>query len=455
MSWKIHCALVGIGLVITLATAGLTPARGQSTERPDYGSLKPVMGWSSWSFLRSHPTEAKMKAEAKALKESGLASDGYVYVNLDDYWYDCATTASGAKFAPEVNQYGLWVVDKTEFPDGMRALAQYVHSLGLKFGIYATPGISMEAVRRNTAVEGTNVHARDIANVYEDQWNYNCGGMVSLDFSKPGAQAFINSRVKRFADWGVDFVKVDGNHQRVTGGLNVAAWAKAIRLNGRKMVFDATEIPTGMVALAARYSNQWEAPDDVECYECEKGGGVYPLTDWSNVELRFRFAAQLRQFVEPGSFMDLDSIDVGNGARDGLTLDERKMVVSLWSLASSPMLLGADLTQLDPQDLALVRNKQVIAVDQSGIAAKRVVNLPGWQVFEKTTSPGHVAVGLFNTGKAARRLEVPVRVLGLEGCESRGCSSTNLWTGQAGRVTGNVSAMVPSHGVALLTIATR
>jgi len=453
MSRRFRRALLGIGLVVTLALAGKAIARGQSTERPDYGSLKPVMGWSSWSFLREHPTEARMKEQAKALVKSGLVSDGYVYVNLDDYWYECAKTSAGAKFAPRVNQYGLWVVDKAAFPDGMSGLVRYVHSLGLKFGIYATPGISMEAVERNTEIEGTKYHARDIANVYERQVNYNCGGMVSVDFSKPGAQAFINSEVKRFSGWGVDFVKVDGNHQQVTGGLNVAAWAKAIRLNGRKMVFDATEIPTGMVALAARYANQWEAPSDVECYECEKGGGAFPLTDWSNVELRFRFAAQLRQFVEPGSFMDLDAIDVGNGAKDGLTLDERKTVLSLWSLASSPLLLGADLTQLDSQDLALLKNKAVIGVDQDEIAARRVVVLPGWQVFEKATSPGRVVVGMFNTGAAARRLDVPSKVLGLEGCETHGCSSTDLWTHEVGRVTGDVSAMVPAHGVALFAIA--
>src|SRR5579875_808587 len=124
---------------------------------------KPAMGWSSWSFLRHNPTEASVEAQAKAMVTSGLKSVGYRYVNLDDFWYECPGPQG-----PNVDRYGRWVIDPAKFPshdgvNGIRATADYVHSLGLKFGIYVTPGISKQAVAENTPIEGTPYTADQIA----------------------------------------------------------------------------------------------------------------------------------------------------------------------------------------------------------------------------------------------------------------------------------------------------
>jgi alpha-galactosidase len=123
----------------------------------------PVLGWSTWSFLRQHPTAAQMKAQALALHDSGLQKMGYQYVNLDDFWYQCPGP-QGANVDP----YGRWVTDSSRFPaqgdtDGIKVVADYIHSLGMRFGIYVTPGISRQAVSRNTPVKGTTYTAAQIA----------------------------------------------------------------------------------------------------------------------------------------------------------------------------------------------------------------------------------------------------------------------------------------------------
>jgi hypothetical protein len=153
-------------------------------------SLTPQMAWSSWSFVRRSPTEAIIKAQALAMHQN-LQSSGFQYVNLDDFWYlDPRVT---------VDTYGRWVPDPTTFPDGMAALAAYIHSLGLKFGMYITPGIPVAAVNANTPIEGTRYSAKDIADVSQYEINYNFGNVnYYIDYSKPGAQAFIDSWAKLF-----------------------------------------------------------------------------------------------------------------------------------------------------------------------------------------------------------------------------------------------------------------
>jgi Alpha galactosidase A len=134
--------LAALPFTVLAVVSGTSPA---STDDNGVG-LTPAMGWSSWSFLRHDPTEASIEAEARAMKDSGLAGVGYRYVNLDDFWYQCP----GGQ-GPDVDRYGRWVIDAARFPsagsvNGIRVVARYVHSLGLKFGLYVTPGISKQAV---------------------------------------------------------------------------------------------------------------------------------------------------------------------------------------------------------------------------------------------------------------------------------------------------------------------
>ena len=176
---------VSAALLIALFAGGMQ----HSASAEDNGLERtPVLGWSSWSFLRKLPTADKMKAQALALHNSGLQDLGYQYVNLDDFWYQCPGPQG-----PNVDTYGRWVTDPTPFPpqgdsDGIKAVADYVHSLGMKFGIYVTPGISKQAVNRKTQIKGTSYTAAQIAEASVEERNYNWKGMVRIDYSKPGAQ---------------------------------------------------------------------------------------------------------------------------------------------------------------------------------------------------------------------------------------------------------------------------
>jgi Alpha galactosidase A/Alpha galactosidase C-terminal beta sandwich domain len=435
-------------LITLLATGALHNASAE-----DNGLERtPVLGWSSWSFLREHPTAAQMKAQALALHNSGLQKMGYEYVNLDDFWYQCP----GAQ-GPNIDPYGRWITDSSKFPaggdaDGIKVVADYIHSLGMKFGIYVTPGISKQAVSRKTPIKGTSYTAAQIAEPSVPERNYNCKGMVRIDYNKPGAQEYTNSWVDMLAAWGVDYIKIDGMTN--SNAADVKAWSNAIRQSGRPMVLDVTQghFTNALAPTLMKYANQWEVAPDIECYDCEKGGSSYPLTSWANVAKRFNYVAEWQPYAGPGGFNDHDSIEIGNGSNDGLTPVERQTQISLWALGAAPFILGVDLTHLDPTDLQkYLKNSAVLAVDQDSIAAKRVINTGNQQVFAKMEPNGEAIIGLFNTGGKAEEVSVSASTVGLLENES-GYSLHDLWTGETNKTSSTISAVVPSHGVVLYRV---
>jgi len=412
----------------------------------------PVLGWSTWSFIRKHPTADQMKAQALALHNSGLQKIGYEYVNLDDFWYQCP-----GRQGPNVDPYGRWITDASKFPaqgdrDGMKVVADYIHSLGLKFGIYVTPGISKQAVTRNTPIKGTSYTAAQIAEASVAENNYNCKGMVRIDYKKPGAQEYTNSWVDMLAAWGIDYIKLDGMTDNNVA--DVKAWSDAIRHSGRPMVLDVTQgdFTIALAPILMKYANQWEFAPDVECYRCEKGGSSYPLTSWADVAKRFNYVAEWQPYAGPGGFNDYDSLEVGNGSNNGLTPVERQTQISLWALGASPLILGVDLTHLDPTDLQkYLENPAVLAVDQDSIAAKRVLSTGNQQVFAKREPNGDVIVGLFNVGERAEEVSVSTSSVALPEDKS-GYSAHDLWTGETKKISTSISSVVPPHGVALYRV---
>jgi len=412
----------------------------------------PVLGWSTWSFIRKHPTADQMKAQALALHNSGLQKIGYEYVNLDDFWYQCP-----GRQGPNVDPYGRWITDASKFPaqgdrDGMKVVVDYIHSLGLKFGIYVTPGISKQAVTRNTPIKGTSYTAAQIAEASVAENNYNCKGMVRIDYKKPGAQEYTNSWVDMLAAWGIDYIKLDGMTDNNVA--DVKAWSDAIRQSGRPMVLDVTQgdFTIALAPILMKYANQWEFAPDVECYRCEKGGSSYPLTSWADVAKRFNYVAEWQPYAGPGGFNDYDSLEVGNGSNNGLTPVERQTQISLWALGASPLILGVDLTHLDPTDLQkYLENPAVLAVDQDSIAAKRVLSTGNQQVFAKREPNGDVIVGLFNVGERAEEVSVSTSSVALPEDKS-GYSAHDLWTGETKKISTSISSVVPPHGVALYRV---
>jgi len=430
-------------LAVLAATAvGLTGAvtavaTGVATAPPAVASnnglsIRPAMGWSSWSFVRRWPSEAKIKAQADAMVSSGLAAHGFVYVNLDDFWQKC--DAEG--FVVDGN--GRWVVDTAKFPSGIRALADYVHGKGLRFGFYVTPGIAKNAVTLNTPIAGTSLHAQDIADTTRTEKNYNCHNMYFIDYSKPGAQEFVNSWANQFASWGVDYLKIDGVGS--SDIPDVQAWDTALRQTGRPINYAlSNNLPIADATTWRQLANSWRTQGDVECY-CGPGpnGSGYPLTDWSHVFSRFGSAAAWQPYAGPGGWNDLDSLEIGNGDQVGLNADQRRSVFTLWAMAASPLLLGTDLTALTSTDLAMLTNDRLIGVNQDGVAASRIVNSGSNQVWRKREANGDYIVALFNTATTgSSTVSVSWSQVGFSGS----ADVTNLWSGASqGTISNSYSA---------------
>jgi hypothetical protein len=367
---------------------------------------------------------------------------------VDDFWYNCP----GGQ-GPDVDQYGRWTVNTSEFPssssgeNGIEVVADYVHSLGLKFGLYVTPGISKQAVSQNTPIEGTGYTADQIATTSGEN-NYNCGGMVGINYSAPGAQDFINSWADEFASWGVDYLKLDGVGDSDVG--DVEAWSAGLQQTGRPIHLElSNSLDIANAPTWAQYSNGWRTGGDIECY-CSSGTS-YPLTDWGNVQGRFAQVAAWQPYGGPGAFNDYDSTEVGNGPTDdGLTSAEEQSQLSLWAMAASPLILGTDLTNLNSTDLGYLKNTAVIAADQDGIDASRIVSNVNQQAFAKTEQNGDVILGLFNySGSASQTVTVSLAAAGIHGS----ATATNLWTGaSAGTLSGTYSVTLGAGAVQLLKL---
>jgi alpha-galactosidase len=433
-------------LSATVAALSIAILPVQTAHAEDNGvSLTPLMGWSTWNYIGRDPTAASVEAQAAALKSSGLLAAGYNYVNIDDFYYECPGSQG-----PDVDAYGRWVPDPGKFPPsgstpGMEVVANYVHSLGEKIGFYVTPGISDQAVKENTPIMGTSDTADEIADGASEH-NYNCHGMQGIDYSKPGAQAFINSWADELASWGADYVKLDGVG---TGDLgDIEAWSAALKQTGRPIQLElSNNLAISDASTWAEYSNGWRTGGDIQCY-C---GSPFPLTQWSDVQSRFAQVANWAPDGGPGAFNDYDSIELGDGPADeGITAPEEQSMMSLWAMGAAPLVINADLTHLNPTDLSYLKNSAVIAVDQDAVDARRIVSSGNDQVFAKTEANGDIILGLFNySGSASTTDTVSLSSAGLYGSGT----ATNLWTGKsAGTVSGSYSVTLGAGAVQLLKI---
>ena len=397
-------------------------------------SPTPFMGWSSWNFIGSHPTEANIEAQAQA-EASKLKTYGYNYVLLDDFWYLNPST--------NVDANGYWVPDSSKFPNGLSGLASYVHGLGLKVGFYLTPGIPVAAVNQNTPIVGTSYHARDIADTshYENNYNYGSGIMYAINYSKPGAQAYINGWADELASWGADFLKMDGVGD---GDIpDIQAWSQALNQSGRSIVFDlSNSLDVNNVSTWQQNANAWRIDGDVECY-CST------QVTWGSFSGRFNDAARWAQYAGPNSWNDLDALQISDGSRDGISNDERQTYMTLWAIEAAPLYAGDDLTTMDSYGLSLLTNTEVIAVDQAGHAARPVSQASSQQVWYTRNSDGSYTVALFNLGGSSANVTANWSNLGFSGS----ASVRDLWShSNLGSFSGSFSATLNSHASRLLKV---
>jgi alpha-galactosidase len=390
-------------LAAALAVSLPSPLLAQATPPPVAGeapnglALTPPMGWNSWNKFACNVTERTVRAVADAIVTSGMRDAGYSYVVVDDCWH-------GPRDAD-----GFITADKERFPSGIKALADYVHSKGLKFGIYSDAG-------RKT-----------------------CGG-------RPGSQGYEYQDALTYARWGVDYLKYDWCN---TGSRNAEEayklMADALRSTGRDIVLSICEWGTAKPwRWAANVGNLWRTTGDI----IDKWSGKHDYS-WGVVSIA-DMNEPLWPYAGPGHWNDPDMLEIGNG---GLTDTEYRSHFSLWAMMAAPLMAGNDVAGMDEATKAILLNKEVIAVDQDklGVQGRRVWKQGDSEVWVKPLTGGRRAILLFNRGEAPATIEANWEQLGYPaGLKAR---VRDLWAhADLPRASGRYSATVAPHGVQMVVV---
>ncbi|MER6418096.1 carbohydrate-binding protein [Streptomyces sp. NPDC001137] len=444
-----------------LASKSATTAAGSAPATADTASgpaAKPYMGWSSWSMQSSqypglnpdgnysYLTEANVLKQTDALAAT-LKKYGYDHVNIDAGWW------MDKNWTSEFDQYGRQTPDPVRFPHGMKSVADHIHAKGLKAGIYLPVGLEKGAYGdgRTPIHDAPGCTTANV--VYPDLRTTNgWDSAYKLNFDNPCAQKYIDSQAQLLAGWGYDFLKLDGvgpgssksgdNYNNVA---DVAAWHQAIAGTGRPIHLELSwSLDISHAADWKKYSNGWRIDTDVECY-CNT------LVTWENsVDDRWNDAPAWSRKAGPGGWNDLDAIDVGNGAMDGLTKAERQSYMTLWAINKSPLFTGDDLTRLDSYGLSLLTNQEVIAVDQNTSPVARPVTPMGDQQVWGTRNPdGSYTVALFNLGGSPASVTADWASFGFTGA----AAVRDLWNHQnLGTYKNRITSTLPAHGSRLFTV---
>ncbi|MBE8470553.1 NPCBM/NEW2 domain-containing protein [Streptomyces justiciae] len=389
--------VVGALAAALLAAAGLAApsARAAAPALDDGLALTPPMGFNNWNstHCRAEFNEAMVKSIADIFVDKGLKDAGYQYVNLDDCWA-----------LPERNADGKLVPDPVRFPNGIKAVADYVHSKGLKFGIYTSAGTK----------------------------TCNSAGF-------PGALGHEYSDAQQFADWGVDYLKYDNcNNQGVDAKTRYTTMRDALRATGRPIVYSICEWGE---------NKPWEWASDV--------GHLWRTTgdisdNWGSMLSILRQNLPLAAHAGPGHWNDPDMLEVGNG---GMTDTEYRSHFSLWSIMAAPLLIGSDLRTASDATYEILGNKEVIAVDQDPLGKQgTVVSSEGGRwVVAKPMRDGSRAVALFNDSGTAQRIATTATVVGLPAADAY--TLRDLWQHRSYNTAGTIAATVPAHGTVLVRVS--
>lgn len=407
----------------------------------------PYLGWSSFSqqtLSGNFLTQANMVAQSDALAASGLQQHGFNYINLDSGWMG------------SFDAYGRPIPSPAIFPD-IAALAAHVHANGQKLGIYWIPGVEQPAVDANSPILGTPYHIQDILVVPHTPGNAFSSGQFppyhnKIDFTKPGAQAYMDSVVALFASWGVDFIKLDGvtpgsydDGLAINNQPDVQAWSTAIAHSGRPIWLTVSwAVDKDYLSTWQQFANARRIDADVECE-----GRCATLTDWPRITERFYDVVGWENAAGPTvGWNDLDSLDMGTSVNSGLNETEQQAALTMWAMANAPLYLGGDLTTLDAAGKRMLSNDEVLALDRSGHPATQIRgdDTPVWMM---KLDNGTVYVALFNMDAIPAPVSVRWRDLGFTTARQM----RDVWNGQELRAQGpGLQAIVPAHGTRLFKV---
>jgi alpha-galactosidase len=398
--------LLLVALVLASITSiAQTPAKTKAAVAAPVLAPTPPMGWNSWNFFAGKVTDQDIRSAADQMVATGMKDAGYIYINIDDTW-EAERDASGVLHT------------NSKFPD-MKALADYVHSKGLKLGIYSGPGLKT------------------------------CAGFTaSLDHEAQDAQLY--------ASWGIDYLKYDlcsfrrdemaakaPNDKAAQMRMMVAAYdkmGKALKAAGRPIVYSLCQYG-------------WDAPWE---WAPELGGNLWRTTgdvqaNWGSIYAIINQQAGLAKYAGPGHWNDPDMLEVGNGR---LTFAENRSHFSMWAMLAAPLLAGNDLPNMKPEIKAILTNSDVIAIDQDklGHQASHVYSDGEVDVWSRTLSGGAMAIDVLNAGSdrvATHPFRLSLAKLGLHGPQK----GKDLWTGKDVTLTDGMPIELDSHDTLLVRIA--
>jgi alpha-galactosidase len=408
---------------------------------------RPYLGWSSFSeqtVSNNFLTQTNIQAQSDALLSSGLQQHGFTYLNIDAGWQG------------SFDSNGRPLPDASVFPD-MAGLISHIHSNGQKAGIYWKPGVDRQAVLSNSQILGTTYHIRDILAVPNSAGDaFAASDPISslsnfkIDFSKQGAQEYIDSIVALFASWGVDYIRLDGVGSgsatlSIDNEPDVMAWSKAIAQSNRAIWLTISwAIDQDFFNTWQQYTNARRISADLECE-----GNCSTLTSWPLTSQRWSDLIGWQTYASPQvGWNDLGPLEVGNTVNDGLSAVEQQSAITLWAMANAPLYLGGDLTKLDATGIDLLSNDEVIAVDQSGRPANQIAGgmTPVWA---SDLGDGSFYVALFNLN--AFPSPVTIKWRNLEFTDAP--NVRDVWNRRdLGRYDDNFTALVLGHGVRLLRV---
>lgn len=400
--------------------------------------LTPPMGWNSWYCHSELISEKAIRETARAMVDKGLVDHGWTYVNIDDCWQG---VRGGTFQAIQPNE---------RFTD-MKGMCDYLHSLGLKAGIYSTPWLGTYAgFIGGSAPNQEGDYSADYLPEDERLQKYQVFGRYpgskKKKLNRMGSTWFFDKDAKQWAEWGFDYVKVDWSPNDIPTTKRMFEDLKA---SGRDVIFSlSNNAPFENAKGLSEYANCWRTTPDIH-------------DKWDSIS-KIGFGQEKWQpFASPGHWNDPDMLQVGRRGvpnqkntsfkPTSLTPDEQYTQVSLWCLLSAPLLLSCDIASLDAFTLSLLTNDEVLGVNQdpSGLPAKRIASDASRQIWAKQMEDGRVVVGLFNLGGEKGEVDVLWKDLGLTG----GCKVRDLWRQKdLGAFTNSFSAPVNAHGAVLVEV---
>ncbi len=457
--------IVGIGLVAGpfVSARGARPAQGP----PAAAATKllaptPPLGWNSWDSYGLRIDEQQFRANVEALAAK-LKPAGYTYAVIDEGWYmvNPEDRPRPEQLRYELDGYGRFIPVPARFPSaaqngtntGFEQLAQWVHAQGLEFGVHVIRGIPRESVQRNLPIEGSSFTARDAAD-QSDACPWDSDELGIKD--NAAGQAWYDALLHQYAQWGVDFVKVDCIANNPYKASEIRQIHRAIAGTGRDIVLSLSPGPTQLAhqAEVAELSEMWRISNDVwDLWDSH--GRPYPI----GVANQFDNAATWAPYAGPGHWPDADMLpvgelspypDVGPGARHTrLTPDEQHTQLSLWAMARSPLIVGANLTLLDADTVRLLTNPDILRIDQTATASRQVLRLGDLAAWTADLPDAQRAIAVFNLGDQPLPFDLPFSRLALPAGPQQ---IRNAWSGARLPPAARVSGTLAPHASAVFML---